>query len=429
MAERRISGLTACAARRGLTLWATLSALVACAGAPADARPDARADNRPSTARPAPALRTLHLALRFDERYALVAGAERRAREAVAAASRALAPVGLALTIDTAAPIATSADQPGALRQLDALERALAAEPVPADLVVLFAASPAPASVRSEHVAARYAGRAVFVRSMTLFFPPEETAGLVAAETRLLLQGIATIFGALPFCGDPLLAGPFPPTDALSRFDARNEALITAHRDLDFRGEAGPRVPAELARAAAAILADASPRERRCAAREFAERQAVLNSVLTPPPPPPPLPSAPPDEAPEAAWQRCEPSARQNPGTPATRCAGLAALATGRIPEALRHLRVWIADHPEDVEAVLALARTVGRSGDDGAARAMLAEYVASHPDAVAIWLNLGVAEARLGRLAAARAAWQRVLALQPDHADARALLAKLPPE
>jgi tetratricopeptide (TPR) repeat protein len=427
MVERRNTGVLALTGRRGSRLLPVLGLLVSCAGAPPDAA-STRAETR-TAAPPVRAPRVLHLALRFDDRYALVAGAERRARDAVAAAARALAPVGLSLTVDSVAPFATDPDQPGAQRQLDALERGLGADTAAADLVVLFAATPAPDSVRSEHVAARYAGRAVFVRSMTLFFSPEDTSGLVAAETRLLLQGIATVFGALPFCTDPLLAGSFPPTDALSRFDARNEALIAAHRDLELRAGGGPRVPVHVARAAAALLAESTPRERRCAARAFADRQSVLNTVLSPPPAPPPLPSAPPDETPEMAWQRCEPSARQSPGTPATRCAGLAALATGRIPDALRHLRVWIADHPEDVEAVLALARTVGRSGDDGAARAMLAEYVASHPDAVAVWLNLGVAEARLGRPAQARAAWQQVLALQPDHADARALLAKLPPE
>jgi tetratricopeptide (TPR) repeat protein len=427
MAERSIASLLARTGRRGSPLLFAAGLFASCAGAPPETT-QTRSEPRAVTTMPR-APRVLRLALRFDARYALVAGAERRAREAVAAAAGALAPVGLSLSVDSVAPLATDADQPGAQRQLDALERSLGDDTASADLVVLFAATPAPDPVRAEHVAARYAGRAIFVRSMTLYFPPEDTAGLVAAETRLLLQGVATVFGALPFCTDPLLAGAFPPTDALSRFDPRNEALIAAHRELDLRAGAGPRVPVDVARAATALLAESTPRERRCAARAFADRQAVLNSVLSPPPAPPPLPSAPPDETPEMAWQRCEPSARQSPGTPATRCAGLAALATGRIPDALRHLRVWIADHPEDVEAVLALARTVGRSGDDGAARAMLAEYVAAHPDAVAVWLNLGVAEARLGRPAQARAAWQRVLALQPDHTDARALLAKLPPE
>ena len=378
------------------------------------------------TAQSVEAVRTLALAIRLDARYALVAGAEERARQSIAAASAALAPVGLGLAIRSIRVAAVPEPRASALRLLDAVEQSTDPE---ADVTVLFTALPAPAPTRDEHVAGRYTGSALVVRSMTLFFEPEDTAGLADAETRLLLQGIGTIFGAVAFCDDPLMAGRFPPTDALPPFQSRNVALIRAHRSLDLRRSARPRLSAAIAREALNLLTRAQPAERRCAARELAEREKTLLAVLTPTPSPPALPAAPANESPEAAWTRCQSAAQTAPDSEAARCAGLAAVAIGRTDEAIRYLRAWRAGHPDDLEAMLGLARTLGRLGDDGAARALLEEFATAHPEAVLAWLNLGVAEARLGRLPRARAAWQHVLRLDPDHADARLLLSKLPPD
>ena len=105
----------------------------------------------------------------------------------------------------------------------------------------------------------------------------------------------------------------------------------------------------------------------------------------------------------------------------------MAAARTGRGPEAIRHLRAWLAHHPDDGEAVLLLAREVGKGGDDGAARALLARFVEAHPEHVQARINLGVAMARLGDLAGARQHWEVVLQKAPNNADARDLIEQLP--
>ena len=76
---------------------------------------------------------------------------------------------------------------------------------------------------------------------------------------------------------------------------------------------------------------------------------------------------------------------------------------------------------------MLRLAKLVGRSGDDGAARGLLRRFVESHPDHLRARVNLGVALARLGDYAGAREQWEAVLQRAPGQSDARELLEQLP--
>ena len=111
----------------------------------------------------------------------------------------------------------------------------------------------------------------------------------------------------------------------------------------------------------------------------------------------------------------------------AARCAGMSAVALGDHDSAVHFLRAHLAHHPGDETVVVALARAVGRDGDDGAARNLLAGYVAQNPDHLRARVNLGVALARLGDYAGARRQWRAVLARDPSHPAATKLLAQLP--
>lgn len=403
---------------------ALLLALWACGG-PEPAERTAPRVALPEDGPPAPVVRTLRLALRMDERFALVADAPERARRRVEVASAVLArQVGLGLHVASLGPFPPVPDP---VRAGELLERLEAAADPEADVTVLFAAATAMEGTRAEHVAARFTGRAVVVRSLAARFDPSDTDALLAAEATLLLHGLGTIFGALPVCGDPIVSAELPPRPATLAFSPFNERLLLVHRSLDLRPEIAPRLSPESAKAALATLDAASPIVRRCAARELEARQRMLAAVLAPPAPPPVLPPAPPGETPEQAWTRCHELASRHPDSEAARCAGLAAVATNRTEEAIRFLRAWLVAHPDDPEVVLALARAVGRGGDDGAARGLLADFAQRHPGHVSVWINLGVAEARLGRLAEARAAWEAALRLEPGNPDARALLDGLP--
>jgi tetratricopeptide (TPR) repeat protein len=366
--------------------------------------------------------RVLRVAVRLDARYALIAGAERRARATLDAAATALRrQAGIELSVVDARRFEHDGPTTDALRLLEALERDL--DPG-VELTVLFSAAAAPRPVRAEHVGARAGGPAVLVRSLALYFDPADQASLAAAEAHLLLEGIGTALGALPFCGDPVMSGRFPPPPTPPAFGNGNARLLT----LTSGGTIAQRPTSETALAVLGFLGSLPDADRRCARRLIDDREALLAVIAAPAPEPPALPPAPPGEGPAAALERCRGHADARPESEAARCAGLAADALGRREDAIRYLRGWLSAHGHDVEVVLSLARILGRGGDDGAARALLAEHVVRYPDAIDVWLNLGVAEARLGHLSAARTAWSRVLALDPAHADARALLEKLPP-
>lgn len=398
-----------------------------------------------SGVRPPPVVQRLRVLALVDESYRRIPDFDVRITDRLAAVSDHMAalfglPVDLARFVPWSAPDAAR----DAEEMLGALEAAPADELTPdADLIIAFTAAPLPPRPRLDHlVRSRYAGRVVVVRSLATLFPPGQRDRLHRAEVLALLRGLGTVFGALPACGETVMADRPPlrlgdPDAARSGWDDLNLALIRAHATLDLRaGAAGSRVPADLARRVLAILPPPSA-ETACAATRAAaaERRALLEAVAGPPARPASSPESVAEgisalEAgdPASAFALCEPVAARRPMSPAARCAGLAAERLGRTPEALRYLRAYRAHHPDDRDVLLALARLVGRSGDDAGARALLQRWVDAHPDDVRARINLGIAHARLGDYDAARRAWQAVLDRDPENTDARDLLDRLPP-
>ncbi len=369
-------------------------------------------------------------------RYRAVPGWKARIGERIDEASDQLAArFGLGLELTRLGPWSSST------ANLDALLIEVGeARPAPrADLVFVFTAAAPPKRTRTRHlVQSRYANRYVVARSQAAMFPPEAGELIHAAEVRALLHGVGRIFGALEVCAPAIMAEQPGRRDRRAyRWDPVNLALVRAHATLDLRREG---VPPDLAARAAAILATPSRGMQRCGGRGLEARRKVLAEVGVVAAQPKPA-APPPDEAAvalaaglsalesgdaKAAYALCAPIAERRPAL-AARCAGLAAESLGLREQAILHLRAHLAARPDDEDAVLRLAMQVGKGGDDGAARALLARYVAANPNHVKARVNLGVAWARLGDYVAARRQWEAVLALDPQHADAKALLRQLP--
>ena len=85
--------------------------------------------------------------------------------------------------------------------------------------------------------------------------------------------------------------------------------------------------------------------------------------------------------------------------------------------------RAHLSFHPTDRPAILALARCVGRSGDDDGARAVLALATQNHPGWADAHVELGIALYRLSQVEAARSEWRKALQLDAQNEDAAKLL------
>lgn len=441
------------------------------------ARPAARPETAAVIAPPGPpkaTVRTLSVVALADDTWQKVPRFEARIAAVIGDASAHLAArFGLALELRRIAPWDPPPGDSAAL--LAELERR---DPAPAaDLVIAFTARLPPRRVRMPDLArSRYAGRSVVLHGLGRYFEMPDARH--AAEVRALLHAVGRVFGALSDCGEGVMADR--PADrivdpAAWRWGATNGALFEAHVAMPLRGPAGldgaggqgaqgGRVGAEAAAAARQALAAPGP-DLRCDPVALDERRALLAAVMTA--------ERGANEAAEGAgalladdaegltqheadraaieraeaalaadsaavdpaatattatavFTTCAPIADRDPAL-AARCAGRAAEILGRHDDAIRYLRAWLSHHPGDEEALLRLAREVGRDGDDAAARALLEQAVAEHPEFDAARLNLGIARARLGDYPGARAAWEALLARDPAHAEARRLLDQLP--
>lgn len=419
------------------------AALSACA------RPAPRGEVALVTPGPAQAtVRTLSVVALADESWQRVPGFEARIQTTVADASAHLAArFGLVLDLRRVAPW----DPPpgGAAALLAALEERRLAPA--ADLVIAFTAHPPPRRARMPDLArSRYADRYGVLLGLGRYHPDPRARR--AAEAHALVHLVGRILGALPACGRGVMAErpPTNPSDpAIWRFGPTNGALVEAHLDLRLDGDdAGLRVGPDTAARARQALVTPGP-DLRCDMSTVDTRRALLAAVVTTAraaeaagellsDAPGALTQREADQTavddaraaleddPGAAYATCAPIADRDPAL-AARCAGRAAEALGRHDDAIRYLRAWLSRHPDDEDALLRLAREVGRDGDDAAARALLERAVADRPDFVDARLNLGIARARLGDYLGARAAWQAVLDRCPDHAEARRLLDQLP--
>ena len=126
---------------------------------------------------------------------------------------------------------------------------------------------------------------------------------------------------------------------------------------------------------------------------------------------------------PRTAYKLCSEHAERTPQSGAARCAATAAQVQELYPEAIRMWRAHLSFHPQDRPAILALARCVGRSGDDDGARAVLALATRDHPNWADVRVELGIALYRLSQVAAARSQWEQAIKLDPKNKDAARLL------
>lgn len=373
---------------------------------------------------PTPLVQRLTVIALADPRWQLLPEHRERIGERIDATSdQLLARVGVRLDLREIRPWPTAVNDIDAA--LDALE---AADPAPgADLVVLFTATPLKGRADLAQLeGSRYTRPYAVIRSLTPYLG-EAPVWLHAAEVALVERAVARIHGALRICGAGVMgdgAGLLNRRRDAWTWHPRTLALVRAHARLT---RLQRKVPPDAARKALEALRPTGP----CDRVAVEARRQVLEAIAE---------AAPPEDVDRlargraaleagdarAALDLCGPVAERDPAQ-AARCAGLAALAVDAPEDGIRFLRAHLAHHPADEQAVLALARAVGRQGDDAAARSLLARYVEQNPEHVEARLNLGVALARLGDYPGARRAWEKVLEIDPQHAGAQKMLSQLP--
>ncbi|MGK0359668.1 MAG: thioredoxin-like negative regulator of GroEL [Bradymonadia bacterium] len=375
---------------------------------------------------PAPLTRSLTVIAYADPRWQLLVNHRERIGDRIDAASdQLLAHVGMRLDLREvrAWPTPVADLRAG----LDALQAAdLAPE---ADLVMLFTARPVDGRATVDRLeASRYMGRYVVVRSLTPYLDGDPV-WLQAGEVLLIERAVARIHGAMPVCGMAMMgdgSGMLSRRMRAWRWHPRSLALVRAHAKLDLKRR-------RLSAKAAGQVLEALAATGGCDRAAIEVRRGVLESLATRVEPQ--VNTSAVVLAGErlleagnavAAFERCAPIAERDPDR-AARCAGMAAIALDDPDSAIRYLRAHMAHNPNDETVVLALARAVGRDGDDGAARSLLALYVAHNPEHLQARVNLGVAMARLGDYPGAKAQWTQVLARDPDHPAATKLLAQMP--
>jgi tetratricopeptide (TPR) repeat protein len=125
----------------------------------------------------------------------------------------------------------------------------------------------------------------------------------------------------------------------------------------------------------------------------------------------------------DKAYRLCAPEAEGRPQTGAARCAARAAQGLEHYQEASRMWRAHLAFFPDDQEGIIALARCIGRLGDDDSARAILQISTHRFPEWVDAKIELGIALYRLNQIETARQKWRAALSIDPDNVDAQRLL------
>ena len=308
------------------------------------------------------------------------------------------------------------------------------------DLALGFFYAPADSRVTAaDRVLSRYLAPSFVVAPTSLSHPLSFQSPGAATDIQALLQGLGTIFGALPGCGDTVMSTERLSTHKRSlSWGPTNARIIRLHAALDLDRAHRTGLPQDLAQRVSnllgqpgtdlvcdknghltrrrRIMAEVLAPRIRAAARQAESRPQALDSGL----------AALQAQDYTTALANCGPVAEKYPAGPATPCAARAAEALGRDELAIRFYRASLANGPKETALRLALARLVGRAGDDAAARALLERCVAEDPTSNKARLNLGIARARLGDLDGARAAWRAVLERDPNNMEAKALLLQL---
>jgi tetratricopeptide (TPR) repeat protein len=100
----------------------------------------------------------------------------------------------------------------------------------------------------------------------------------------------------------------------------------------------------------------------------------------------------------EKAFQICQNIAKRKPSTLASKCAGLSAVSLGQTEDAIKFLRAYLGMNPRDEIVLLALAKQIGKNGDDQSALALLLNVLEINPKNSLALLNAGIAYVRLQR-------------------------------
>ena len=122
------------------------------------------------------------------------------------------------------------------------------------------------------------------------------------------------------------------------------------------------------------------------------------------------------------ALNYCQAVANHQPQILASKCAGLAALELKEYSIASLYLRAYLSSHPNEIESLSLLAKSLGYEGKDEEALALL-KRLSFRPKSELqdkrnqILFNLGIAEARLGNLKRAKKAWSQ---LDPNSGEAK---------
>ncbi len=131
------------------------------------------------------------------------------------------------------------------------------------------------------------------------------------------------------------------------------------------------------------------------------------------------------------AYSLCQKVAKHHPQLVASKCAGLAALELGDFSLASLYLRAYLSSHPDEIDSLSALAKSLGHEGKDKEALAIL-QRLSKRPKkelgekANQVWFNLGIAHARLGFVSKAKQAWLELELNSSEAQEAKKLLERL---
>ncbi len=378
--------------------------------------------------------KTLRVALYADETYALIPNAQTRISRRMQAVSEQLdAAFGLSLSwgqVENAyldwgrrkndrSVLDGSQTLAGLWSELE--QRAWSPD---ADLVILFSVAQLPQrATTSDLENSHFASPFVVVRSLTPLYEVNDDESLHRAESSMLLWSIARVLGVLD-CYEPL---PARAADSLwpPQWTNFEKALIEVNLNMFYAGRPWVILPQQ----AQKMLEVMQKEGASCLPQALRSRRALLNQV-----PQSGLSRSMTwvqmavancyysHQKMRKAFEKYADLAEVNPML-AARKAGISAVQMKDWDDAVFYFRAYLNSHPEDDEAQLELAKALGRSGDDGAALAVLSAFLQREPHHVGALLNLGIAAARMGQMEKARNAWTELLQIDPQNQDAASFL------
>jgi tetratricopeptide (TPR) repeat protein len=132
------------------------------------------------------------------------------------------------------------------------------------------------------------------------------------------------------------------------------------------------------------------------------------------------------DQKPELAYQKCQPIASHKPSTLASKCAGLASVQLNDSENAIRFLRAYLGVNPKSEESILALAKQIGKNGDDLSALSLLMQALEINPSMPKTLLNIGIAYIRLQKYEKAKDYLNQINSTASEYQDAQQLIKQI---